>query len=82
MTELGEGLSLPFSKMKGGASVTIHLKELREVKELTKVQVWKGADISSSQYDNLESGRSLPIISTAYKIAKVLEVTVQEIWEE
>ncbi|MBQ8497804.1 MAG: helix-turn-helix transcriptional regulator [Clostridia bacterium] len=58
------------------------LKEIRIKKGLTQKQVADAVGIETSAYQRYERDSTLPSVTTACKIAKVIGVTVEEIWGE
>ena len=57
------------------------LKDIREQKKLTQEQFAKWVGISSQpQYARIENGGDIKL-STASKIAKILKMSIQDIWE-
>jgi Zn-dependent peptidase ImmA (M78 family)/DNA-binding XRE family transcriptional regulator len=54
-------------------------KRIRHAQELTQAQVANQAGISVPTYSKVESGKTSPRMETVYKIAKSLNVTVQEL---
>lgn len=68
-------------------NVKINLKKIREEKGMTQLQVCELCGISvkvkklSGEYGYLESGKRLPRIDKALKIARALNVRCEEIWQ-
>lgn len=54
-------------------------KRIRHARELTQVQVANQAGISVPTYSKVESGKTSPRMETVYKIARSLEVPIQEL---
>lgn len=57
-----------------------HIKEIRETKGLTQIQVANQAKVGLRSYQRYESGKRLPGIPAARRIASVLNCTVEEIF--
>jgi DNA-binding XRE family transcriptional regulator len=56
------------------------LKAARKQSGKTQKQVAKEIGIAEIAYRTYESGRRIPSVSTAIKIAKTLDSTVEELW--
>ena len=57
----------------------VNLKMIRKLRGLTMKQVAEAANISESAVCLYESGKRHPNLSTAYRIAKVLNVSLDEL---
>lgn len=57
------------------------LKSYRVKKELTQKQVATQASITERNYQYYECGERTPNARTAIRIAKVLDSTVEELWD-
>lgn len=56
------------------------IKQLREKKGLSQEKLARLADVSNNTIVNIESGKQTnPTIETVSKIAKALEITIEEI---
>ena len=56
------------------------IKQLREKKELSQEKLARLADVSNNTIVNIESGKQTnPTIETVSKIAKALDVTIEEL---
>lgn len=53
----------------------------REYEGLSQREVARRVRISSTEMSNIERGAKLPNVITAIRIAKVLRVTVEALWE-
>lgn len=53
----------------------------REYEGLSQREVARRVRISSTEMSNIERGVKLPNVITAIRIAKVLKVTVEALWE-
>ena len=53
----------------------------REYEGLSQREVARRVRISSTEMSNIERGVKLPNVMTAIRIAKVLRVTVEALWE-
>lgn len=53
----------------------------REYEGLSQREVARRVQISSTEMSNIERGVKLPNVITAIRIAKVLRVTVEALWE-
>lgn len=58
------------------------LKERREKLNLTQKQVAQRAGISERGYQNYELGIRIPNVYVAFKIAKALEISPIELYQE
>ena len=58
----------------------MQLRAAREVSGKTQVQVAKEAQISESQYQNIEYDKCEPGVRTAIRIAKALNSTVENLF--
>ena len=56
------------------------LRNVREEKGLTQVQVAKSGGVSTRVYQRYETGECIPNVHTAQLIAQVLNTTVDEIF--
>ena len=57
-----------------------NLKSIRESKKLSLEELGSAIGSGKSQIFDLEKQSSNPTIKTAYKIARVLDVSIYEIW--
>lgn len=57
----------------------MNLKMIRKLRGLTMKQVAEAANISESAVSLYENGKRHPNLSTAYRIAKVLNVSLDEL---
>lgn len=55
------------------------LRDIRKHKNLTQLEVAKGAEISRLAYSNIENGKSQPREETLRKISEVLKVSVEDL---
>jgi len=58
----------------------MELRAAREQSGKTQAQVAKEAQISETQYQNIEYSKSEPGVRTAIRIARVLNKTVEELF--
>jgi len=58
------------------------LKEILDEKGLKQSYVCREAGISNTTMSKLVLGKSIPTLPVAYRIAKVLEKPIEEIWFE
>ena len=56
------------------------IKELREQLNLTQIDFGKMLDVSRQTVISLESGKYNPALPLAYKIAKVFNKTIEEVF--
>lgn len=56
------------------------IKELREQLNLTQIDFGKMLDVSRQTVISLESGKYNPSLPLAYKIAKVFNKTIEEVF--
>jgi transcriptional regulator with XRE-family HTH domain len=59
--------------------LTMRLKQLREVREMTQADLAQKTKLSLSYVARLEQGRHDPPLSTLAKLAKALKVSVAEL---
>lgn len=57
-----------------------NLKNIREKKGFTQVQVAEKAQLSERGYQYIEAGQRLPNVMIACKLASVLNATVEELF--
>jgi len=57
------------------------IRELREKKSITQLQLATEIEINESTFRNYENGRKLPSIYTVYKIACYLDLELNELVE-
>ena len=57
-----------------------YVKTLRESKKLTQSKMAKKIGISRNGLQNIESGKSLPMVDTAFKIAHLFGKRIDEIF--
>lgn len=57
-----------------------NLKNIREKKGFTQVQVAEKAQMTERGYQYIEAGQRLPNIATAQRLAHVLNATVEEMF--
>jgi len=74
-------ISYILSKMREGKELKTNIKELREKMNLSSIQLAEkvGVPIQTIQY--LEEGRYNPSLSLAYKIARVLNCKVEDLFQ-
>lgn len=58
------------------------IRYYREYHAISQREVARRAKISSPEMSSIERGINLPNVITAIRIAKALEVTVEELWED
>lgn len=58
------------------------LKKYREKKGLTQQDVWEAAGISKSSYTSYEAGKAMPSADKIVLIAKILDVTTDQILKD
>lgn len=58
------------------------LREARERLGISQFEVAKRADISLTNYSNIELGKQVPSLTTAFAIAGVLGHQVEDLWPE
>lgn len=58
------------------------IRYYREYEGISQREVARRVQISSTEMSNIERGTRLPNVITAIRIAKVLKVTVEELWED
>ena len=56
------------------------LQKTREALKATQAQIAKEANISLTQYQNIEYDKNEPSVRKAIRIAKALNSTVEELW--
>lgn len=57
-----------------------NLRTIRKNMRLSGEEIAKRASISYSTYNNIETGKSKPMLETALKIAEVLKTTVETLF--
>ena len=57
-----------------------NLKKVRNLKNLTQIELAKKIGITERHYRRLEKGVLLPNLKTAIKLAKALNTTVEELF--
>lgn len=60
----------------------IVLKSIREKQKLTQKQVATAIGLSEISYQRIEYGKQTPSLSTAFKLADVLNSTVEELFKK
>lgn len=58
----------------------MQLRAAREQSSKTQAQVAREANISEAQYQNIEYAKSTPSVTTAIRIARALNSTVEELF--
>lgn len=58
------------------------IKEIRQSKGIKQIFVAEKIEVSQQQLSDWENGKSYPRIDRAYKLANVLGVNVNELYEE
>ena len=56
------------------------MKEVRIQKKLRQIDLVKATGLSKGSISLIESGKSAPSMNSAFKIAQVLDVTVDELF--
>lgn len=56
------------------------IKELRTAKNMTQVELAKLVDVSSRTIISLENGKYNPSLVLAYKIARIFDVTIEQLY--
>jgi putative transcriptional regulator len=74
-------ISYILSKMREGETLKTRIKELREKKGLSQVQLAEKVGVPIQTIKYLEEGRYNPSLTLAYKIALILEHKVEELFE-
>lgn len=67
-------------KKKVGGDMKNNLKVTREKKGFTQVQVAEKAQLSERGYQYIETGRRVPSVMIAQRIASVLHSSVEELF--
>ncbi len=60
--------------------MNVYLKELREKRKFTQMQIAKKIGISQQAYSQIENGIINPSLETALKISEVLEMPANKIF--
>lgn len=63
------------------SKLAIKIKNFRKEKELTQVELAKQAGIAQSFLSNIENGRQSPSLKNLQKIAKALDISLNELLE-
>jgi transcriptional regulator with XRE-family HTH domain len=66
-------------EMSSRGGEKMNLRDIRKSKGLTMKQVADAAQISEAAVSLYENGKRFPNLSTAYKIAKALDVSIDEL---
>lgn len=66
----------------GGGQMLFRIREIRELRNLTKSQLAKKAGISTATISKLENYKESPTIETLEKIAIALNVKVADLLDE
>lgn len=61
--------------------LTNQLKVLRAIHDITQAELAERVDVTRKSINTIENGKYVPSTYLALKLAKVLEVTVEEIFE-
>ncbi len=59
-----------------------NIKRIRKLKNLSQKQIAMEIGIAQAQYSIIESGKTVPTIPTLEKIAKVLEISIIEFFND
>jgi transcriptional regulator with XRE-family HTH domain len=59
--------------------ISSNIKRLRKVKNLSQKEVAMSIDIAQAQYSVIESGKTVPTLTTLEKIANVFEVDLSQL---
>lgn len=59
--------------------ISTNIKRLRKVKNLSQKEVAMSIDIAQAQYSVIESGKTVPTLTTLEKIANVFEVDLSQL---
>jgi transcriptional regulator with XRE-family HTH domain len=59
--------------------IASNIKRLRKVKNLSQKQVAMSIDIAQAQYSVIESGKTVPTLTTLEKIANIFEVDLSQL---
>ncbi|HEU4420024.1 MAG TPA: XRE family transcriptional regulator [Planctomycetota bacterium] len=65
-----------------GGHLARNVKQLREARGLTQVQLAKIAGIPRATWTNLESGAANPTVAVLHKVAAALQVSIEELLEK
>ncbi|MFN8296362.1 MAG: helix-turn-helix transcriptional regulator [Chitinophagales bacterium] len=57
------------------------IKELREQKELTQLDIASSCDFEKTSISRIEAGRTNPTVTTLFKISKALDIQLKELFE-
>jgi putative transcriptional regulator len=66
--------------LSGGRRMKNKIKELREQIGLTQIDLGKSLEVSRQTIISLESGKYNPSLPLAYKISKVFNKTIEEVF--
>ena len=61
--------------------MNVKLRSAREASGKTQAQIAKEVEISDTQYQNIEYNNNEPRVSTAIKIARAVNSTVEELFD-
>jgi putative transcriptional regulator len=74
-------ISYVLSKIREGKELKTNIKELREKKSISSVQLAEKVGVPIQTIKYLEEGRYNPSLSLAYKIARVLNCKVEDLFQ-
>ena len=66
--------------MNEGATMKNRIEEIRNIKGIKQEELGKMLGVSRQTISSLENGRYNPSIMLAYKIAKLFDMTIEEIF--
>ena len=65
---------------RGGEGVKNRLEELRKARGMTQEELAEALEVSRQTVGSLENGRYNPSILLAFKIARLFETTIEEVF--
>lgn len=74
-------ISYVLSKMREGKELKTNIKELREKLDISSVQLAEKVGVPIQTIKYLEEGRYNPSLSLAYKIAKILNCKIEDLFQ-
>ena len=74
-------ISYILSKMHEGKELKTNIKELREKMNISSIQLAEKVGVTTQTIQFLEEGRYNPSLSLAYKIARVLNYKIEDLFQ-
>lgn len=65
---------------KEGVTIKNKINELRKINSMTQIELAKKLSVSRQTIISLENGKYNPSIMLAYKIAKIFDLTIEDVF--